>query len=164
MPVISEKFPTFEAFGDANLRDIYGEGLDQAVHYQAVTFASAYLENKGNGQFESRPLHNQAQISNINNIITADFDGDDHIDLLVSGNLYASEIETPRNDAGMGLFLKGDGKGNFTPVSLVESGFFAPHNSKDMKMIKVGSEGTPVVLVANNQYYIQAIKVRSNAM
>jgi hypothetical protein len=164
MPIISEKFPTFEAFGDANLRDIYGEGLDQAVHYQAVTFASAYLENKGNGQFESRPLHNEAQISNINNIITADFDGDDHIDLLVSGNLYASEIETPRNDAGMGLFLKGDGKGNFTPVSISESGFFAPHDSKDMKMIKVGSEGTPVVLVANNQYYIQAIKVQSNAM
>ncbi len=164
IPVISEKFPTYEAFGEANLRDIYGEGLDHAIHYQAVTFASAYLENKGNGQFESRPLHNEAQISNINNILTADFNGDGHLDILVSGNLYASEIETPRNDAGMGLFLKGDGKGNFTPIPLMESGFFAPHDSKDMKMITVGNEKIPVVLVANNQYYIQAIAIQSKAM
>jgi len=164
IPGISDKFPTFEAFGDANLRDIYGEGLDQAVHYQAVTFASVYLENKGNGQFDARPLNNQAQISNINNILTADFDGDDHIDLLMSGNLYASEIETPRNDAGVGLFLKGDGAGNFTPIPLRESGFFAPHDSKDMKMIMVGSEKTPVVLVANNQNYIQAISVQSKGL
>jgi len=163
VPIISEQFPTFEAFGAANLRDIYGEGLDQAVHYQAVTFASAYLENRGNGHFVSRPLHNEAQISNINNILTGDFDEDGHLDLLISGNLYASEIETPRNDAGMGLFLKGDGNGYFTPISLKESGFFAPHDSKDMKILKWGSEGKPVVLVANNQYYLQAIAIQPNA-
>jgi hypothetical protein len=164
MPIISEQFPTFESFGDASLRDIYGEGLDQAVHYQAFTFASAYLENKGSGQFEFKPLPNEAQISNINNILTADFDGDNNLDLLISGNLYGSEIETPRNDAGMGLFLKGNGTGDFIPVPLVESGFFAPHDSKDMKIISVGPEKTPVVLVANNQYYLQAIAVQSKAM
>ena len=164
MPIISEQFPTFESFGDASLRDIYGEGLDQAVHYQAFTFASAYLENKGSGQFEFKPLPNEAQISNINNILTADFDGDNNLDLLISGNLYGSEIETPRNDAGMGLFLKGNGTGDFTPVPLVESGFFAPHDSKDMKIISVGPKKTPVVLVTNNQYYLQAIAVQSKAM
>ena len=164
IPDISVQFPTYESFGEANLREIYGEGLDQAVHYQAVTFASAYVENKGSGNFEIQPLSNEAQISNINNILVSDFDGDQHLDLLVSGNLYASEIETPRNDAGMGLFMKGDGKGSFTPIPLLESGFFAPHDSKDMKMIHLGRQKSPAILVANNQYYLQAIAIQSKAM
>ncbi|MCZ6693007.1 MAG: hypothetical protein O6939_03785, partial [Bacteroidetes bacterium] len=63
-------------------------------------------------------------------------------------------------DAGMGLYLTGDGKGNFTPVPLVESGFFAPHNAKDMKMIQLGGgqNKQSVVLVANNQDWMQAIR------
>jgi hypothetical protein len=64
----------------------------------------------------------------------------------------------------MGLFMKGDGKGNFTPIPLLESGFFAPHDSKDMKMIYLGRQKSPAVLVANNQYYLQAIAIQSKAM
>ncbi|MDH3709868.1 MAG: VCBS repeat-containing protein [Cyclobacteriaceae bacterium] len=164
VPMLSEKYPTFEEFGEASLTDIYGEYLDNAVHYQAQTFSSCYLENQGNGQFKIRSLPIEAQVSSINNILVADFDHDGHIDLLLSGNLYASEIETPRNDAGMGLFLKGDSKGNFKAVPLTESGFFAPHDAKDMKLITVGSQGTPVVLVANNQYFLQAIAIQSKAI
>ena len=164
VPQIAEDFPTYEAFGDASLREIYGESLDQAVHYQAVNFASCYLENLGNGNFKITPLPQLAQLSNINNIIAHDFDGDENLDLLISGNLYASEIETPRNDAGMGLYLKGDGSGDFQAVPLIESGFFAPHDAKDMKLIRVGPDKTPLVLVANNQFYLQAIAVQSKAM
>ncbi len=84
------------------------------------------------------------------------------MDILLSGNLYASEIETPRNDAGMGLFLRGNGQGDFKPVPLIKSGFFAPHDAKDMQMIMVGSKR--VVLVANNQFAMQAIAVQSKVM
>ena len=64
----------------------------------------------------------------------------------------------------MGLFMRGDGNGKFTPVPLLESGFFAPHDSKDMKMFHLGRDKAPVVLVANNQYYLQAIAIQSKAM
>jgi hypothetical protein len=136
--------------------------LGQAVHYQAFNFATSYLENIGNGQFRIVPLPNISQASSVNNIIAEDFDQDGHLDLLLSGNLYASEIETPRNDAGMGLFLRGDSQGGFEPVPLVKSGFFAPHDAKDMKIIRVGSK--KVVLVANNQFAMQAIAVQSKVM
>ena len=53
------------------------------------------------------PLPNEAQLSSINDILIDDYDQDGHADLLVAGNLYTSEIETPRNDAGMGLLLRG---------------------------------------------------------
>ena len=157
---LKQQFPTFESFGEANLEDVYGAQLDEALQYEAKTFASSYIENLGDGSFKVVPLSNEAQFSSINNILVEDFNGDSHLDLLISGNLYAAEIETPRNDAGMGLLLTGDGKGNFDPVPLSESGFFAPHDAKDMKMIMVGKGNTKkrVVLVANNQYWLQAIE------
>ena len=35
-----------------------------------------------------------------------------------------------RYDAGNGLFLRGDGKGNFQPLPILESGIFIPGNAK----------------------------------
>ncbi|MFD1614746.1 VCBS repeat-containing protein [Gelatiniphilus marinus] len=156
IPSLSEKFKTYEAFGDSNLQNIYGPSLKEALNLKAKTFASAYIENEGNNSFNVKPLPNLAQVSSVNNILVNDYNADGHKDLLISGNLYASEIETPRNDAGIGLFLAGNGKGNFTPEPVTKSGFFAPNDAKDMKVITIG--GKKVVLVANNNNYLQAIQ------
>jgi len=130
-----------------------------AINYKAKTFASNYLENKGDGKFEIHPLPNGAQVSSINKIIIKDFNEDGHKDLLMAGNLYPVEIETPRNDANMGMYLTGDGKGNFNIVPLIKSGFFAPHDTKDMELINLGKgkDMKTVILVANNKYHLQAI-------
>ena len=157
IPDISEKFPTYEEFGGANLVDIYGTTLNTALNLQAKTFASAFIENLGGGRFDFIPLPRLAQVSSINNILIKDYDLDGHKDLIISGNLYQSEIETPRNDASIGLFLKGNGQGEFVPVSVTESGFFAPHDAKDMKTIKVGNR--EIILVANNSDFLQTIEV-----
>ena len=157
IPEIAVRFPDYESYGNANLLDIYGDQLSEALHYQAKNFATIYIENTDGDGFAVRPLPNQAQFSNVNSIIAQDFNGDDHLDLLLAGNLYASEIETPRNDAGMGLFMVGDGQGGFEPISTMESGFFAPHDVKDMKLIGLGKNKTPAVLVANNNYLLQVI-------
>jgi PBP1b-binding outer membrane lipoprotein LpoB len=156
IPSLGETFETFEQFGDSNLGNIYGESLKDALNLQSKTFASAYIENRGNGAFKVRPLPSLAQVSSVNSILAKDFDKDGHKDLLIAGNLYTSEIETPRNDAGTGLFLKGDSSGNFTPVSINRSGFLADNDAKDMKFIKVGSK--EIILVANNNHYLQAIE------
>lgn len=154
IPSIGEKFKTYAKFGESNLQDVYGAALNTALNLKAKTFASAYIENLGDDGFKIRNLPSLAQASSINSILINDYDGDGHKDLLVSGNLYPAEIETPRNDAGTGLLLKGDGKGNFSPVATNESGFFTPNDVKDMKVIKVGAR--EVILVANNDDYLQA--------
>lgn len=157
VPALGEKFDSYEKFGESNLGEIYGNTLRTALNYQAKTFASAYIENRGDGSFNFKPLPNLAQVSSINNILIKDYDLDGYQDLLISGNLYQSEIETPRNDAGYGLFLKGNGKGEFLPVPLVESGFLAPHDAKDMKSILLGNR--EIILVANNRNYLQTIEL-----
>jgi hypothetical protein len=45
-----------------------------------------------------------------------DYNGDGNLDLLISGNFYATEVVAGQYDALDGLYLQGDGRGNFYPV------------------------------------------------
>ena len=123
MPFIKTQFPTYDAFAKATLSEVYSAPkLEQSVHYTAQNFASSYFENDGNGSFSVKNMPQLAQVSSINDILVKDFDSDGELDLLVAGNLYASEVETPRNDASIGLLLRGDGKGNFEAIPSSRSG------------------------------------------
>ena len=151
MPGIKEKFKDYESFSKATLEDIYTDRyLDNALHYQVKSFASTYFENTGNG-FKKHPLPVEAQFSSINQILVQDFDGDGQLDALIAGNLHGSEVETPRADASIGLFLKGKGNGTFVPVNARESGFYMPGDVKDMALLNTPA-GTYVVCARNNTY------------
>ena len=129
--------------------------LDNALRLHANSFKSVVLINK-NSNFESIDLPYQAQLSSINDIIVDDYNNDGNIDLLVAGNLFTSEVETPRNDASNGLMLIGNGDGTFTANSRVETGFFAPSDVKKLHQIKLkGEEG---VIVGNNNDLMQYFK------
>ena len=123
MPFIKTQFPTYDAFGKATLNEVYSTPkLEKSLHYSARNFASSYFENDVKVDFKLKNLPKLAQVSSINDIFVKDFDKDGHLDMLVAGNLYDSEVETPRNDASIGLLLRGDGKGNFEAVPASESG------------------------------------------
>lgn len=157
MPFIKEKFPTYKDFASAELGEILGEeNLENALHLQVNTFASKILINNG-GKFEEKYLPLLAQISPINRILPFDYNGDGKMDLLVAGNMYDAEVETPRYDAGNGLVLIGDGAGNFEPLRVFESGFYAPLNAKDMVFVNQ-SGGKKLILVANNNGPLQAFR------
>jgi len=154
IPGLKNKIKKYDVFAALEIDEVYGKGnLENSLHYKADTFASSYVENLGNGSFRLSTLPNMAQISNINDFLVDDFNGDDNLDILLVGNLFVSEIETPRNDAGTGLLVLGDGKGGFKSVSSTESGFFARGDAKKLIAIKVG--GKLRVLVANNNGRLQ---------
>jgi hypothetical protein len=157
IPAIKTKFKDYESFSNATLVDVYTKtDLEKSVHYQVKSFASVYLENR-EGKFVIHQLPNLAQLSSINQIIVKDFDNDSNLDAVIAGNLYGSEVETTRNDASIGLFLKGDGKGNFKPIEGNDSGLFAGGDVKDLAMIKI--KGTNYILAAKNQDYLQFIRI-----
>ncbi|MUP47174.1 hypothetical protein E0K83_15650 [Gramella sp. BOM4] len=157
MPGIKKKFEDYNAYANANLEDIYTtDYLKDALHYQVKSFASVYIENTETG-FVLHQLPPQAQISTINSIITQDFDRDGNLDVLIAGNLYASEVETPRADAGIGLLLKGDGEGNFQPVDARKTKFFVPGDVKDMARINT-SKGE-FIIAAKNSDKLQVLKI-----
>ena len=72
---------------------------------------------------------------------------------------FLAKIEDNFEEVSFSWLLKGDGKGNFLPISINESGFFTPNDVKDMKTIKVGNK--EVILVANNDDLLQAIEFKS---
>ena len=155
------KFPTYGAFADASVQQALSTAqLQKAIHYQADTFASVYLHNNGRGTFSSSALPNLAQISPIKAILAHDVDGDGNLDLLVAGNLYDAEPNTPRADAGNGLWLRGDGKGHFAPVPSRESGFLAPLNVSALALLN-GIAGK-AVLIANTGDSLQALTIRKH--
>ncbi|WP_422361942.1 FG-GAP-like repeat-containing protein [Reichenbachiella sp.] len=157
MPFIKKKFPTYHDFGSATIEEVYGsESLEGSTHYAATNFASSYIENLGNGQFAMKVLPIEAQFSSVNDFVVRDFNQDGNLDVVLAGNLYQSEVETPRNDAGYGLLLLGDGHGNFKTQPFSESGLFIKGDTKVIKTIEVGNAKS--MLVGKNQDFLQLIQ------
>ena len=155
---VALRFPSYGSFAAASVAQLFGTAqLGRALHYQTDTFASVYLQNNGNGTFTSVELPTLAQISPIRGIIVDDVDGDGSLDLIVAGNLYDTEPNTPPADAGNGLWLKGDGRGHFTPVPPVESGFLAPRDVTGLALIK--TPAGKAVLVASYGDSLQAFTI-----
>lgn len=167
MPFIKKKFPNYESFGRATLSDVYGmDNLEKALHYKAKTFSTSYIENKGISdsgipQFELRKLDNAAQLSSVNAIVIDDYNLDGNLDMVLAGNLHASEVETPRNDASIGVLMAGDGQGNFEAVPAFKSGLHLPGDVKKIKKIKRGQQENESLLVAKNDDFLQMIDTKS---
>ena len=153
------KFPSYAGFAAASVQELFGTAdLQRALHYQTDTFASLYLQNNGNGTFRAAPLPNLAQISPIRGIVVQDVDGDGNLDAIVAGNLYSTEANTTPADAGNGVWLRGDGRGHFTPVASLESGFLAPRDVAGLALVKTPAGSA--VLVANTADSLQAFTIR----
>jgi hypothetical protein len=160
MPVIKKKFETYNLFAAAELEEVYEEDkLENALHYEVYTFASAIFENTGSGQFKQINLPNEAQISTINDILLEDVDGDGLQDIIIAGNLFVSEIETPRSDAGVGLLLKNKGNMEFEAVSAEQSGILLPYDVKQLSWFKLGTY--KIMLAAVNNGPLQLLKLNT---
>ncbi|MEL7006544.1 MAG: VCBS repeat-containing protein, partial [Bacteroidota bacterium] len=138
MPFITRKFPTYDKFAKASLVDVYGERLNNAYQREVTEFRSVVLVNKGQGQFEKRPLPMQAQLSPLLSCQSMDVNKDGFLDIVMAGNIYNTEVETPRFDAGTGSVLLSDGAGNFTIQNSQESGLYVDGNIKSMRQIQAG--------------------------
>ena len=123
------------------------ERLNSAVRSRATSFASMCFINN-DGVFTAALLPAIAQISPIRGIVVDDIDRDGRRDLFIAGDLYGTEVETTRYDAGMGLLLKGTGACAFTPLSGIRSGVSVQADTRHLAQLRV--RGRPCILVVNN--------------
>lgn len=160
IPSLKNKFENYNSFAVADVSEVYGsDNLENAeIHYSAKTFTTSFIENLGDGKFTIKSLPKEAQFSAVNQIVVDDFDMDGNDDILLGGNLYSSEIETPRNDSSIGTYLKGDGKGNFTSVSNAGCGLFMRGDVKDFTSIKIKNSNYILVVKNNDHPQLVAIK------
>ncbi len=158
MPFIKKKYPNYHSFAMAELEEVYGnDNIKDALQYKATTFASNLIINNGDGKFSMQPLNNLAQTSTIRNVITHDVDGDGSGDALLFGNMYDFEVETPRQDAGYGLYLR-HGKNGYKSIPATESGLFVKGEVINVKKINLGANGLGILILKNNSD-LQLLKI-----
>ncbi|MFN8257082.1 MAG: VCBS repeat-containing protein [Bacteroidales bacterium] len=158
IPFLSQRFKSHDQFAKATLDEIYGEQmLEASLHYTANTFASCWLENKGSSKFVMHKLPNWAQLSSINDVAGINYKNKPAF--IVAGNLYGSEVETPRNDASIGLILEYD-KDELKAIPPPESKFIVKGEVKVIARIKLVS-GKDAYLFAINNGTIKLIENNS---
>jgi len=156
IPTLRKRYATYAPFAVATMDEIFsGTMRKDAQRLKATMLQSCYLRNEGNGKFTMIPLPKEAQVSTLNAMVAEDFDGDGNLDVLINGNDYGTEVSVGRFDALNGLLLKGNGKGEFVPQSILQSGIFIPGNGKALVKLRSANHG---YLVAASQYR-DAVKV-----
>ncbi|NNF20604.1 MAG: VCBS repeat-containing protein [Saprospiraceae bacterium] len=157
IPDLKMEFDSYEKFALADITQVYGEGLDDALKYEVNQFASVILYQDEPGVFNMKELPRMAQISPVNDIIVKDLNDDGFQDLILGGNLYQSEIETGRADSGNGLVLINKKDKHFKSLQVYESGLNIRGDVKSLSPIKIA--GKEMVLVGNNKDAIQLIEI-----
>lgn len=149
IPSLKKKYLKYENFKNQTIQDIFTEKeLKDAVKLEAFEFGSGILINDGKGKFTFKKLPEEAQFSTMYGIEIFDYDQDGSVDIVLGGNLHRVKPEAGRYDASYGVFLKGNGKGEFTSVSPIKSGLKIEGEIRDFTKLKV--KGGNVLLVARN--------------
>ncbi len=148
---IRKKYPTYKSFGTATMDDLWNsKDREGAIKLQATDMRTSYIKNNGNDHFDIKPMPIETQTAPIFGMLSKDVDGDGNLDVLMVGNDYGMDPYSGRHDAFNGLYLRGDGKGNFNAVSIEKSGFFVKGDAKGLATI-VTAKNEELILVTQNQ-------------
>ncbi len=154
MPFIQNKFETYSDYANANVTDIYGEKLKSGYEAEANEFNSILLTNEGNGKFGYSYLPDEAQLFPTMKSVFIDINGDGFEDAILGGNIYETEVETPRLDAFSGLILISNGKDGYHTMPQRNSGILMNGNIKDLMLLKLGKHDRLIAAQNNGKILV----------
>lgn len=157
IPSLKKKFLNYRDYRNVKLEDIVTpQQAGNSALMQVKDFSSVYLQHNGSS-FKPVPLPFEAQLFPVFAIYVDDVDMDGFDDMLLTGNLTATQPEFGPYDAGLGLFLKGNGKGGFAALSPMASGFVVRGEGREIRQLK-NPRGEKVYLVSRNNDTVKAFK------
>ncbi len=148
MPFIVDKFETYSAFANASIYDIYGDKLTTAYHKEVNEFGSMVVMSDGAGGFTTQLLPAMAQKSPITDFAIVE-NQNGNTSILGIGNIYNTEVETPRLDMGSGTLLDFS-KGKVEVLSVAQSGIFVNGNAKSLAIVSHKGLNKKICLVGVN--------------
>ncbi len=148
-PGLRGVFSTHREFAEAGVIKLsdYHEAESRSV--TAVALQSMVFINLNEG-FEAKPLHPEAQLSPAFGVSVGDLDGDGIDDLFLAQNFSAFPTNEDRLDAGRGLWLRGIGNANFTPVKGQDAGIAIYGDQKSIALADYDSDGKLDLIVSQN--------------
>ncbi len=162
MPFIAEKIPSFNQFANSNLEDIYGDKIHTAYQREAIQFKSIVLLNEGNGKFKKIELSNLAQTMPILDGDTYDFNKDGYEDIIVVGNIFNTEVETPRLDNAYALILLSNQEEDYSVIGPNKSGLYLKGNAKSVKVIEDTKTGKIYAIIGCNDGKTEVFEFNSD--
>jgi hypothetical protein len=158
VPSLKRKFLKFENYRGVSINDIISsESISKFSRKDVFTFASLYLENRGDGTFSMHDLPVEAQLFPIFGLCIEDIDNDGHLDVIAVGNLNAVQPDIGRFDAGYGVVLKGDGKGGFDCLSSQQSGLLIRGEGRDVESVNT-SKNKKIFLISRNNNSVKVFQ------
>ena len=159
IPSLKKKFVHYSNYRDVKLEDIITPlQKGNSALMQVKQLASVFLKNDS-GRFTMIPLPMEAQYFPIYGIRPTDLNSDGNLDVLLTGNISATQPEFGSYDAGVGLVLLGDGKGNFKPMRPDQSGFITLGEGRDISVMKEANTNDVVYLVSRNNQTLLTFKI-----
>jgi enediyne biosynthesis protein E4 len=149
IPTILRNVSSHREFAVSSIETIFDQEFDGVPYKEINTLEHMVFINTGDG-FVGQPLPAKAQFSSAFSAVVADFDNDGNEDLFISQNFFAFPDNTPRLDAGRGLILKGDGRGNFTPMSGSDSGIKVYGEQRGAALSDINRNGKVDLVVTQN--------------
>ncbi len=151
IPSVLRRFPRNDYYARATLGEILGEqNLAAARRFEATEFRSGVFLSQPDGTYRFEPLPRIAQISPIQGLVAADFDGDGCADIYAVQNSYSPIPSVGRFDGGLSQLIKGDGRGGFAPVPLTQSGLIVAGDAKALAMVDLEQNGWPDFILTRN--------------
>ena len=162
MITMRRQYEDYKSYAVATMDSVLPKSQREgALILHANNLASSYLRNDGNGKFTMQKLPVQAQLSMLCGMSVGDFDNDGNLDVIMNGNDYGTEVGTGRYDALNGLMMKGDGKGNFMPLSIQQSGIYIPGNGKSLVQLR-NNKNEYMLAAAENRGPLRVFKLKKN--
>ncbi len=156
------RFTNYKSYAVATMDQLFTkEQMNGALIVRANNLSSVYCRNDGNGKFTITPLPLLAQVSALNGMVVDDFDGDGNLDIVINTNDYGTDVNVGRYDGLNGLLLKGDGKGNFKPQSMLESGICIQGNGKALVKLR-GKNGQYLLAASQNRGPMKVYSLKRN--
>jgi hypothetical protein len=148
-PALRERFASHAEYAKTGLEELLGDRLGAAQRLTASWLESTLFLNRGD-RFEVRPLPAEAQWAPAFGLCVGDADGDGHEDLFLAQNFFAVQPETPRYDAGRGLWLVGDGQGGFHALAGQRSGVEVYGEQRGAALCDYDADGRADLVVTQN--------------
>jgi len=149
-PTMGSRVKSYKQFAHSTLRQIIGPVLQVIPYKQINTLQSMVFLNNGGKNFTAHPLPPTAQLTANFDASIADYNNDGNDDIFLSQNFFDLPAGQTRLDSGRGLWLQGNGKGDFTAIPGQKSGIKIYGEQRGAALCDFNGDGKIDLAVSQN--------------